>query len=355
MKKFKHQLLVAFLFSIIWSGCSKDFSPFKILHNDNRTEEWVFMGPDSVHFYRIRLFGDYLYGLSVSQGLYRIKKYKTNEWEFLGLAGLKKGYAFGLSDFLVLNDTIIAAGSDHLYRSTDNGVTWDTTSFIGYSFTFGQSSHDKSIVIVGNYEAQMFITKDFGRTWKKCYDQFNLGGCWVDFQVIKFNPNNTNEIWAGARSWYPNAFVTRSIDGGMNWTTIIEANESPEGKDYMDWIFSIAFSPVKDSAVYLGMRRVCKTTDNCKTFTEFFNVFPDSTPQNKVNGFYHSIAINPDDSEEIFISESSKGVFHTLDNGKTWKNYNLSDKTLGYSYIVVDWVNRILFVLVSRHIYKLYF
>jgi len=355
MKKFKHLFLISILFSIIWSGCSKDFSPFKILHNTNRTEEWISMGPDSVHFYRIRIYGDYLYGLSVNQGLYRIKKYKTNDWQFLGLGGLKGKYTFGLSDFVVLKNTIIAAATDHMYRSTDNGMTWDTTSFNGYCFTFGQSPHDKRIVIVGNEVGQMFITKDFGRTWETCFDVYGLSGTYLDFQDIEFNPNNPNEIWAGARAWYPNAFVTRSIDGGMNWNTIIEVNESPEGKDYMDWIFSIAFSPDKDSTVYLGMRRVWKTTDNCKTFTEFFNVFPDSTPQYDINGFYYSIDINPDDSEEIFISESNKGIFHTFDKGKTWTNYTLSEGKSGYFYLATDWENRILFVLVGRHIYRLYF
>ena len=355
MKKFKHQLLVVFLFSIIWSGCSKDFSPFKILHNDNRTEEWVFMGPDSVHFYRIRLFGDYLYGLSVSQGLYRIKKYKTNEWEFLGLAGLKKGYAFGLSDFLVLNDTIIAAGSDYMYRSTDNGVTWDTTSFIGYSFTFGQSNNDNRIVIAGNQQAQMFITKDFGRTWEKCYDPYNGAGVNLEFYDIAFNPNNPDEIWASACPFDPYPFLIRTINLGKTWETIMSFYKSPEGEYNLDWIPSIAFSPTNDSTVYLGMRRVWKTTDNGKTLTEFFNVFPDSTPQDEVYGFYSSIEVNPDDSKEIFISESKKGVFHTINEGKTWENNILSDKASGYAYLSIDWGNRILFVLVSRHIYRLYF
>jgi len=35
-------LLTFFLFSIIWSGCSKNFSPFKVVHSDNNTQECIF-------------------------------------------------------------------------------------------------------------------------------------------------------------------------------------------------------------------------------------------------------------------------------------------------------------------------
>jgi len=354
MKKFKHLFLISILFSIIWSGCSKDFSPFKILHNANRTEEWVSMGPDSVNFYRILIYGDYFYGLSFNQGLYRIKKYRTNDWEFLGLAGLKKGYDFGLSDFAVLNDTIIAAGTDHMYRSTDNGMTWDTTSFIGFSFTFEQSNHDKRIVIAGNQQAQMFITKDFGKTWKICFDPYNGEGVNLDYQDIEFNSNNPNEIWASAEPFDAYPFLIRTTNLGKTWETIMSFYESPEGEYNMDWIYSIAFGSVQDSTVYLGMRRIWKTTDNGKTLTEFFNVFPDSTPQDKVEGGYFSIEINPDDSKEILISEFHNGIFHTLDKGKTWENYSLSKENVSYYYMAVDWENRVVFVLVGSHIYRLY-
>ena len=355
MKKFKHLFLISILFSIIWSGCSKDFSPFKILHNNNHTEEWISMGADSVHFEKIKISGEYLYGLSINQGLYRIKKYKTNDWAFLGLADLKGFNKFGLSNFAVFNNTIIAAGTDHMYRSTDNGATWDTTSFMGYRFCFGQSPKNKQIVIVGSYEHQMFITKDFGKTWTTCFDPYN-GECpGLTFSDISFNPNNPDEIWAGAIAWYPNAFVTRSIDGGKSWNTIIKYDESPEGANAMDWIASIAFSPADDSTVYLGMRRVWKTTDNCNTLTEFFNVHPDSTPQYNVTGWYYSIEINPDNPKEILISESGKGIFHTINVGKTWANYILSDVAPGYSYLSVDWVNRVIFVLSGGHVYRLFF
>jgi len=358
MKKFKHLLLIAFLFSIIWSGCSKDFSPFKILHNDNRTEEWISMGLNNKPLGRIRLFDNYLYVCAYDSGLFRINiKKDKSEWEFLDFDKSKN--KSGAADVVVLNDSIVVCNDDGIYRSTDAGNLWQHINNIFGSYpeltTIEQSPHNHAILFTCNSQGQIFRSVDFGKTWKEVsYSQFMGGGWTIVFETLRFHPKRINEIWAGSTSngEYPMLFKTKN--SGKTWDMVMEWDQSPEGKYSLDYIFSIAFDPVQDSTIYLGMRKVWKSTDNGSTWEEFFNAYTDSLLKNEVYGVYFGIEVNPTDNKEILISEK-RGVYYTSDGGQIWRKYSPAEGAENLEYIAVNWQKRIFFLSTfTKGVYKHY-
>jgi len=350
MKRIIHPFTVLMLLLLFCLSCSKDDTPFAI--QDKNIGELIPVGLDSVQFIRIRLYEGYMYACSAEKGLYRMKQGKPDSWEYLGLRELQGEHAYNISDVAVMSNTIVATLTHQIFRSTDMGATWDSTEFKGCRFVLTQSPHDKNILIAGNDYAQIFMSHDFGKNWAKIFDPYN-GKIQINVSEISFHPKNTNEIWASAYGWYPNPFLFRSTDLGCSWETVVDPNNNPEDT-YFDHVLSICFDPEQDSVVYAGMKRVWKTSDYGKTWTEFFNAFPDTIEY--VLGDYRTIEVNPFNREELWIIESRHGIYHTEDRGKTWEYFKIDDTTQSYGYLEIDWNRRALYLVVwADNIYRMYF
>ena len=104
------------------------------------------------------------------------------------------------------SQVMFAAGSNHLYRSTDSGETW--TEIMADQF--------KELKFIKNNLAYLsnkgiFISSDYGDNWQPIS---LITPIQVDISTFAINPKNTDEIY-----YLVGNVLYRTVDNGYNWKT----------------------------------------------------------------------------------------------------------------------------------------
>ena len=118
-----------------------------------------------------------------------------------------------------INNNLIVAGYEEVYRSTTAGSVWDS---ISYNVSGGQAiktialaASDEDYVYASTY-SKLKVTKDAGITWtniKPGLPNYSI----TDITVAN---NDADRIWATLSGYVGGYKVYESIDGGMNWVNI---------------------------------------------------------------------------------------------------------------------------------------
>ncbi len=134
--------------------------------------------------------------------------------------------------------------------------------------------------------------------------------------------NNPGTLYAGF------ANVTKSIDGGINWTAI---SSFPPSGFANNEITALAVAPTNGNVIYAAKRvryefsipgSMYMTSNGGTQWTDVTAGLPDSL-------YYTSVEINDTNSNVAYVSmagfSSGNKVFRTIDGGNTWQNisYNL--------------------------------
>src|SRR5581483_12145496 len=157
-------------------------------------------------------------------------------------------------------------------------------------------------------------------------------------------PGDSNIVYAGAAT----GGVFKTIDGGVHWTPIFDDQEALS-------IGAIAIAPSDPNIVWVGTGEafirgnisigngMYKSTDAGKTWTH---------TGLEQTGRISRIVINPLDPNTVFVAaqghsygpQQDRGVFRTIDGGKTWERVLFVDENTGAGDLVMDPHNpRILF------------
>ena len=141
----------------------------------------------------------------------------------------------------------IYAGSDNgLFRSNDNGFTWqyiESPMDDLQIWSVGVDPEDSDTVFVGT-RPNAFRSRDGGETW----EALDLGvrmPCPIGIPRttnIIVDPRDTRTVWAGIEV----DGVYRSLDGGDNWTRLPDLGPDPFHGD----IHGMALKPGPDAAIY---------------------------------------------------------------------------------------------------------
>ena len=274
-------------------------------------------------------------------------------------------------------------GFKAIYKSTDGGEHWVEKSngipnipgITFRSFTFDPYNSD--IVYAGcevpNYNFQptneklnestgkIFKTTDGGEHWIEILDSKAL------VRWILIDPRDTNVIYAATgifdRGSKEDEGIWKSTDGGRSWfhinnglddLTVGGLDMDPNNPDilYCSTGRYWGFGPKKDN-----IGRVYKTVDGGKTWKlilsvnhqsiNLVNVSPSNpnilyaayfdhwfksedkgktwrlsklAPFNYVSGIPISIAINPKNSDVVYVNSYNGGIFKTMNGGVTWIN-----------------------------------
>jgi photosystem II stability/assembly factor-like uncharacterized protein len=192
-------------------------------------------------------------------------------------------------------------------------------------------------VLVGTSKGAFTLTSDGKRKdWQ--VDGPHFGG-WEIYHM-KGSPVDPNLIFASQSSDWFGQVVHRSQDGGKTWETV--GNEfsyqgEPGTHQWYDgtphpwefkrvWHFEPSLSDV--DTVYAGVEDAAlfKSTDAGQTWSELPGLRGHGTGPNWQPGAgglcLHTILLDPDNPERIFIAISAAGAFRSDDAGETWKPIN---------------------------------
>ncbi len=250
------------------------------------------------------------------------------------------------------------ADSSDLYRSLDNGSSWDHISgdfhtahscFRTYPVAhpsqagavyFGMGSCGD--MYLEPDEGGVFYSTDYGDTW----NARNTGLSDLDVHSLAIHPTMSNTLLAGTQG----GDLFYSLNGGSNWTQTTQLNgtvtrlyfnpyetleawattkSEAEGRGYLyrstnltDWTtFSLNVQPHGGSvhaqmtflpgSVWLASQSVYSSTNSGGTW-------------NALNGLHQSatgIAISPDNPQVIYVG-TDFGIQKSIDGGTNWQEYN---------------------------------
>ena len=122
---------------------------------------------------------------------------------------------------------ILVGSTDTLFRSTDQGATWDTLP--GASGTWAMAmglSNANRIYMAGaedhgyHPDGKVFRSDNLGSTWDTISSNSGFPADYVKITDIGVHPSNSSEVWitcGGFGSALQGKKVYRSLDAGANW------------------------------------------------------------------------------------------------------------------------------------------
>jgi len=329
-----------------------------------RPQSWISMGLQNLEINRIKVIGDWVYVCTRQNGLLRSSNYVTAEadWHYLGLANLRVeiGYFFGLTDVVVLGDTLVASVNSGkfspavsgIYRSINDGKTWvkSDSGFYTDQYFEGtanvirliQSPKQPHFLLAACCEAPalVYLSKDFGRSWKLLFPNTTA----ITFYAAAFHPLNLNEIWVGGHTSMGRPLLYRSTDQGTTWQEILKWPYDP---DVSDMVNDIVFEPHQGQILYICMNYfILSTTDAGQTWIASDSLY----------SVLWNMEINPYNINEL-IACGSDSLYHTIDNGNNWILLSIGPENFAMNKLAVGWENRILYINTykSKGIFKLFF
>jgi len=189
-------------------------------------------------------------------------------------------------------------------------------------------------LLVGTRKGAFIIESDGARdAWRVSEPQF---GGW-ELYHLKGSPVDPNRIWASQSSGWFGQQLQRSDDGGKTWTAVgnkFAYDGVPGTHQWYDgtphpWEFKRVWhlepSLTDRDTVYAGVEDAAlfKSTDGGATWTELSGLRGHSTGSQWGPGAgglcLHTILIDPQRHDRLYVAISAAGTFRSDDGGGTWK------------------------------------
>ncbi len=189
-------------------------------------------------------------------------------------------------------------------------------------------------VLVGTHKGAFVLNSD-GKRKKWSVDGPFFGG--LDIYHVKASPANPNRIYASQGTDWFGQVVHRSDDGGQTWEAVgnefaytgkTEPHQWYDGTPH-PWEFKRVWHfephPTQPDTVFAGVEDAAlfKSTDGGKTWAELPGLRTHSTAKDWAPGAgglcLHTILIDPNNPQRMFVAISAAGAFRSDDGGQTWK------------------------------------
>lgn len=179
----------------------------------------------------------------------------------------------------------------------------------------------KVLVLVGTKKG-VFIAEsaDDRRSW-----QLRGPFCetWPMNHVVA-DPATGTIYGAGGNEWF-GAAIWKSTDFGESWTHSSAGLAYPEGQEPVKSAWSLA---VRNGRLYAGVQPagIFQSDDGGVTWDHLDGLQKHPTREHWMPGgaglILHSLVVDPEDGDRIWVGISSAGVFHSADGGETWEPRN---------------------------------
>ncbi len=222
--------------------------------------------------------------------------YKQLPWQFVGPTNISGR----MTDVEVVrpkgeNYTIYVAGaSGGIWKTVNEGVTWEPVFEHGMSTAFGDLALDpqnQNVIWAGTGEANIFRSSNAGAG---IYLSQDGGDNWEHMGLTNTNtisrilvhPTNSNIVYvaAGGNEWTPDSErgVYKTTDGGRNWEKILFVDEMTGAND-------LVMDPNNPDVLYASMwQRIRKKWNDPRTESDY----------------------------------TETGLYKTTDGGETWQKIN---------------------------------
>jgi photosystem II stability/assembly factor-like uncharacterized protein len=277
------------------------------------------------------------------------------DWQFTNtVSNIKNGTLSGLNVSKMVFDpanrqTVFVGGyNGGLYKSTDAGLTWNNilTNIDVYDIAINPVD-SKTIYAAGLFAShgRVVVTHDGGGSWQQIFDEGSESNA---VRQVALNPADPQEVLIGTQA----GTLIKSEDGGISWRLI---------KDFQDRISEIVWRPAA-AYMLLQTKGLFQSTDRGESFNAIngsltsagsFIALPNSTVQNIVgnfNQFYVDIV-----SPALIYMTTDKGLYKTVDGGKTWSNLALPIKgtdSAARGIAIAQGSSNIVYVSISSTVYK---
>jgi photosystem II stability/assembly factor-like uncharacterized protein len=206
-------------------------------------------------------------------------------------------------------DRVYLGNDGGVYRSADNGASWDFADYQPWSQLYGLDvgEQDPRQIVAGLQDNGSILTeKGNDRDWGPIY-----GG---DGTRTRINPRDRDNIFACAQ----NGACVVSYDGGQTREDISNKVISTR----KNWFTPIEFDPENPDVVFSGGEIMSRSTDKGRTWIPIsrdLSKGPGSTDPNYPNyGTLTTIAPAPARTGTIYAGTDDGNVVYTHDSGSTW-------------------------------------
>lgn len=207
------------------------------------------------------------------------------------------------------SSVMLAATNSGIWRSTDEGVTWDL-QFDCHALDIKFNPNDPSQVVAGCHDEGPFFSTDGGKTWELA------SGAAGHRQEVFWSESSAETVYAAVSS---GGFIKiwRSTDGGQTWVLRTSGNgiTTYEGYNNTLWV-----DPTNPSFLVVGGVYLYRSTDGGVSLAQRFNA---------AHADMHRIVPHP-----AFDGVANKTVYFATDGG-IWRTSDV------YGTAVVDLNNNL--------------
>ena len=224
-----------------------------------------------------------------------------------------------------------------VFKSTDGGATWKNTLFVDEKTGAAELSMDANNprilyaamwehgrlpwkIISGGAGSGLYKSTDSGETWGKMTDGLpeEMGK-----MAIAVSPSNSEKVWAliegDSEKDAGGLFV--SNNAGKNWSRVSDDNRLTQRAWYYIELF---IDPKNENTIYVLSAPALRSNDGGRTWENLGGT----------HGDYHNLWINPDNSNNMIISNDG-GAAVSFNKGRSWST-QANQPTGQYYRINVD-------------------
>lgn len=180
---------------------------------------------------------------------------------------------------------------------------------------------EKILLLVGTRKGLFIAESGVGR------DAWSIRGPYCETWPMNHavgDPATGTIYGAGGNEWFGPA-VWKSTDLGATWTHSSEGLAYAAGEEPIKSVWSLAPS---NGDLYAGVQPagLFRSSDRGETWSHVAGLRDHpSRPHWQPGGaglILHSLVVDPDDHERLWVGISAAGVFHSADGGRTWEPRN---------------------------------